>query len=63
MAWRTERQHLHRRASRAKMLEVIARIGGLHAQLLSSAELTPGLALKISIAGPCGLRFGKIAAW
>jgi hypothetical protein len=40
MAWRAERHHLHRRASRAKMLDVIARIGGLHAQLLSSAELT-----------------------
>ena len=40
MAWRTERHHLHRRASRKKMLDVIARIGGLHAQLLSSAELT-----------------------
>src|ERR1700737_129260 len=40
MAWRTQRHHLHRRASRAKMLDVIARIGGLHAQLLSPAELT-----------------------
>jgi uncharacterized protein YcaQ len=40
MSWRTERHHLHRRASRKKILDVIARIGGLHAQLLSSAELT-----------------------
>jgi hypothetical protein len=40
MAWRNERHHLHRRAPPAKMLDVIARIGGLHAQLLSSAELT-----------------------
>jgi hypothetical protein len=39
MALRAERHHLHRRASRTKMLQVIARIGGLHAQLLSSAEL------------------------
>ena len=40
MSWRTERHHLHRRAPRKKMLDVVARIGGLHAQLLSSAELT-----------------------
>jgi hypothetical protein len=40
MAWRSERHHLQRRASREKMLDVIAQIGGLHAQLLSSAELT-----------------------
>jgi hypothetical protein len=40
MAWRSERHHLHRRASHKKMMDVIARIGGLHLQLLSSAELT-----------------------
>jgi hypothetical protein len=40
MAWRSERHHLQRRATREKMLDVITQIGGLHAQLLSSAELT-----------------------
>jgi hypothetical protein len=40
MAWRTECHHLHCRAPRKKMLDVIARSGGLHTQLLSSAELT-----------------------
>ena len=40
LAWRTQRHYLHCRASGEKMLDVIARIGGLHAQLLSSAELS-----------------------
>jgi hypothetical protein len=40
LAWRLKRHHLTERAPRSEMLDVIARIGGLHAQLMSSAELT-----------------------
>jgi winged helix DNA-binding protein len=40
MAWRLERQHLGRRAPRSAMLDVTSAICGLHAQLMSSAELT-----------------------
>jgi hypothetical protein len=40
MAWRLGRQHLDRRAPRSAMLDVTAAICGLHAQLMSSAELT-----------------------
>ncbi len=39
-AWRLERQGLAERAPRKRMLEVAGRICGLHAQVLSSAELT-----------------------
>ena len=40
MAWRLRRHHLHEPAPAAAMLEVAAAICGLHAQLMSSAELT-----------------------
>jgi uncharacterized protein YcaQ len=40
LAWRMCRHHLVERAPRQEMLEVAARIGGLHAQVMSSAELT-----------------------
>jgi hypothetical protein len=40
LAWRQSRQHLDRRAPRSAMLPVIARLCGLHAQVMSSAELT-----------------------
>lgn len=40
LAWRMRRHHLHERAPRAAMLDVVARLGGLHAQVMSSAELT-----------------------
>lgn len=40
MAWRSRRHHLDRRAPREELLAVASRIGGLHAQLMSSAELT-----------------------
>jgi Winged helix DNA-binding domain len=40
MGWRLRRHHLHERAPRPDMLEVAGRICGLHAQLMSSAELT-----------------------
>lgn len=38
--WRLRRHHLHPRATRQGMLDVVADIAGLHAQVLSSAELT-----------------------
>jgi hypothetical protein len=40
LAWRLRRQGLAERAPADEALAVAARIGGLHAQLLSSAELT-----------------------
>lgn len=39
-AWRLRRHHLDRRAPRAARLDVTSEICGLHAQLMSSAELT-----------------------
>lgn len=38
--WRLSQHHLLERASRQDILDVVARIGGLHAQLMSAAELT-----------------------
>ena len=40
LAWRLRRQCLDRRASRDEALGVIAKICGLHAQVMTSAELT-----------------------
>jgi hypothetical protein len=40
MAWRAARHHLDERVPAKAMLEVAGRIAGLHAQLMSSAELT-----------------------
>jgi uncharacterized protein YcaQ len=40
LAWRMRRHHLIERAPPGEMLDVVARIGGLHAQVMSSAELT-----------------------
>jgi hypothetical protein len=40
LAWRMRRHHLVERAPQAEMLDVVGRIGGLHAQVMSSAELT-----------------------
>ncbi len=40
LAWRLTRQHLGRRATREEALGVVSQICGLHAQILSSAELT-----------------------
>jgi hypothetical protein len=37
LAWRVERQHLARRAAASAALQVVSDIGGLHAQLMSSA--------------------------
>jgi Winged helix DNA-binding domain len=40
MAWRAARHHLDERVPARAMLEVAGRIAGLHAQVMSSAELT-----------------------
>jgi uncharacterized protein YcaQ len=40
LAWRMRRHHLVERAPREAMLDVVGRVGGLHAQVMSSAELT-----------------------
>jgi hypothetical protein len=40
LTWRLTRQHLGRRATREEALGVVSQICGLHAQILSSAELT-----------------------
>ena len=40
MAWRAARHHLDERVPAKAMLEVAGRVAGLHAQVLSSAELT-----------------------
>ncbi|MDF2740825.1 MAG: hypothetical protein K0S88_2193 [Actinomycetia bacterium] len=50
MAWRTARHHLDERAPAKAMLDVVARIAGLHAQVMSSAELT--LAARVEGLGP-----------
>jgi len=39
LAWRTARQRLVPRAPRSERLEVVAQVGGLHAQVIASAEL------------------------
>jgi hypothetical protein len=40
LAWRLTRQHLDHRATRGEALGVVQQICGLHAQVMSSAELT-----------------------
>jgi hypothetical protein len=40
MAWRARRHHLDERVSKRKAMDVVGEIGGLHAQLMSSAELS-----------------------
>nr|WP_238345265.1 winged helix DNA-binding domain-containing protein [Actinopolymorpha cephalotaxi] len=42
MAWRMRRQHLLERATPAGLVDVVARMGGLHAQVMSSVELSLG---------------------
>jgi hypothetical protein len=39
MAWRVQQHRLHQRAPRNRLLDVASRLGGLQAQLMSSAEL------------------------
>jgi hypothetical protein len=50
MAWRTARHHLDERVPAKAMLDVAGRIAGLHAQVMSSAELT--LAARVEGLGP-----------
>jgi hypothetical protein len=38
-AWRLSKHHLLERAERQELLEVATRLGGLHAQMMSAAEL------------------------
>jgi hypothetical protein len=40
MAWRALRHHLDERVSKRKAMDVVGEVGGLHAQLMSSAELS-----------------------
>jgi hypothetical protein len=40
LAWRLGRNHLTDRTSRRSLVSVVDRICGLHAQVMSSAELT-----------------------
>ncbi|HEY0738675.1 MAG TPA: winged helix DNA-binding domain-containing protein [Herpetosiphonaceae bacterium] len=40
MAWRLQRHQLDKRAPKGKLIEVVSGICGLHAQLMSSAELS-----------------------
>jgi hypothetical protein len=54
MAWRAARSHLDERVPAKAMLEVAGRIAGLHAQVLSSAELT--LAARVEDLEPDAVR-------
>jgi len=54
IAWRAARHHLVERAPAKAMLEVVADIAGLHAQVMSSAELT--LATRVDDLAPDAVR-------
>jgi hypothetical protein len=54
IAWRLGRHHLDERAPATAMLDVVATIAGLHAQVLSSAELT--LAARVDGLDPDAVR-------
>ena len=54
IAWRAARHHLVERAPAKATLEVVADIAGLHAQVMSSAELT--LAARVEGLGPDDVR-------
>ena len=54
MAWRAARHHLDERVPAKAMLEVAGRVVGLHAQVLSSAELT--LAARVEDLEPDAVR-------
>jgi hypothetical protein len=54
MAWRAARHHLDERVPATAMLRVVADIAGLHAQVMSSAELT--LAARVEGLGPDDVR-------
>jgi hypothetical protein len=63
IAWRAARHHLVERAPAKAMLEVVADVAGLHAQVMSSAELT--LSSRVDDLGPEAVRHasGRSAAW
>ena len=54
MAWRSARHHLDERVPAKAMLDVVADIAGLHAQVMSSAELT--LAARVEGVAPDDVR-------
>jgi hypothetical protein len=54
MAWRAARHHLDERVPAKATLDVVAEIAGLHAQVMSSAELT--LAARVEGLGPDDVR-------
>ena len=54
IAWRAARHHLVERAPAKAMLEVVADVAGLHAQVMSSAELT--LSSRVDDLGPEAVR-------
>lgn len=54
VSWHLRRQHLDRRMPRAKLLQIASELCGLHAQVMSSAELTALCRIE-------GLRPGDIA--
>ena len=54
MAWRAARHHLDERVPAKATLDVVAEICGLHAQVMSSAELT--LAARVEGLGPDDVR-------
>jgi winged helix DNA-binding protein len=54
MAWRTARHHLDERVPATAMLEVAAELAGIHAQVMSSAELT--LAARVEGVAPDDVR-------
>jgi hypothetical protein len=54
MAWRARRHHLDERVPAAATLEVVAALAGVHAQVMSSAELT--LAARVEGLAPDAVR-------
>jgi hypothetical protein len=54
MAWRAARHHLDERVPAKAMLDVVAELAGVHAQVMSSAELT--LAARVEGIGPDDVR-------
>ena len=63
IAWRAARHHLDERAPAKAMLEVVAGIAGLHAQVLSSAELTLAARVEDLEPTPSAAPCGPSAAW
>ena len=62
-AWRVRRHHLDGVRRRGSMLAVASRLCGLHAQVMSSAELTLWARVESLKRGEVRARYGKIARW